>query len=64
MANLGSLTAMRVISRLVHFLLKTYLIRTQLDEDVLGHLLNLDLVLTTSLHIVRACLKPSYQKVT
>ena len=30
--NLGSLTAMRVLSRILHFVLKTYLIRTQLNE--------------------------------
>ena len=61
--NLGSLTTMRVLSRLVHFGLKTYLIRTQLDEQLLSHLLNLDLLLTTSLHVARSCFKPSYQKV-
>lgn len=62
--NLGSLTVMRVLSRVVHFLLKTYLIRTQLDEEILAHMLHLDLILTASLHVVRSCFKPSYQKVS
>lgn len=61
--NLGSLTTMRVLSRLVHFGLKTYLIRTQLDEQLLSHLLNLDLLLTSSLHVAHSCFKLSYQKV-
>jgi O-antigen/teichoic acid export membrane protein len=30
--NFGSLTTMRVLSRLVQFIVKTYLIRTQLDH--------------------------------
>jgi hypothetical protein len=30
--NYGSLTTMRILSRLFQFALKTYLIRTQLDE--------------------------------
>ena len=61
--NAGSLSTMRILSRVVQFLLKTYLIRTQLDEEILAHLLHLDLILNTSLHIVRSCFKPSYQKV-
>lgn len=61
--NAGSLSTMRILSRLVQFLLKTYLIRTQLDEELLAHLLHLDLILNTSLHIARSCFKPSYQKV-
>ena len=60
--NFGSLTTMRVVSRLILFALKTYLIRTQLDEQILAHLLNLDLLLTSSLHVARSCFKPSYQK--
>lgn len=61
--NFGSLTTMRILSRIIHFMLKTYLIRTQLDQEVLAHLLHLDLLLTTSLHVARSCFKPSYQKV-
>lgn len=64
MRNFGSLTTMRVLSRLLHFVLKTYLIRTQLNEEILAHLLNLDLILTTALHVIRSCFKPSYQKVS
>jgi hypothetical protein len=61
--NFGSLTTMRILSRIIHFMLKTYLIRTELDEEVLAHMLHLDLLLTTSLHVARSCFKPSYQKV-
>lgn len=61
--NYGSLTMMRILSRVFQFALKTYLIRTQLDEQILAHLLNMQLILGTSLHIVKSCLKPSYQKV-
>lgn len=60
--NYGSLTGMRIISRLFQFALKTYLIRTQLDEEVLAQLLAFDLILTASLHVVKSCLKPAYQK--
>jgi hypothetical protein len=60
--NFGSLTTMRVLSRLLVFGLKTYLIRTELDEQILAYLLNLDLLLTTSLHVARSCFKLSYQK--
>lgn len=61
--NFSSLTTMRVVSRLLHFVLKTYLIRTQLNEEILAHLLNLDLIITISMHVVKSCFKPSYQKI-
>lgn len=61
--NYGSLTIMRVVSRLFQFALKTYLIRTTLDEDILGHLVGLEFIVSTSLHVVKTSLKPSYQKV-
>ena len=61
--NAGSLSTMRILSRLVQFFLKTYLIRTQLDEQILSHLIHLDLILSTSLHLAKSCFKPSYQKV-
>jgi len=61
--NVGSLSTMRILSRLLQFFLKTYLIRTQLDEEILAHLLHLDLIINTSLHIAKSCFKPSYQKV-
>lgn len=61
--NYGSLATMRVLSRLFHFAIKTYLIRTQLDNVILAHLLNLDLIFTLSLHALKSCFKPSYQKI-
>lgn len=61
--NYGSLTMMRVVSRLFQFALKTYLIRTTLDEDTLGQLVGLEFIVSTSLHVVKTSLKPSYQKV-
>jgi hypothetical protein len=62
--NYGSLTVMRVVSRLFQFALKTYLIRTTLDEDTLGQLVGLEFIVSTSLHVVKTSLKPSYQKVS
>lgn len=59
----GSLTIIRVFSRVFEFFLKTYLIRNLLDKEILGHMVYLDLIVTTSLHITKSCLKFSYQKV-
>lgn len=39
--NFGSLTTMRVLSRIIQFIIKTYLIRTELNEEVLAHMLHL-----------------------
>jgi len=61
--NFGSITSLRIVTRVFEFFLKTYLIRNILDKEILAHMINLDLILTSSLHIVKSCLKPSYQRV-
>ena len=63
LSNYGSLATMRVLSRLLHFAIKTYLIRTQLNQQILARLLNLDLLFSLSLHVLKSCFKPSYQKI-
>lgn len=62
MRNYSTLTLIRVVSRIGEFFFKAYLIRTVLSENIFGHTLNLDFILNTSLHVIRVCLKPSYQK--
>ncbi len=62
--NYGSLSLIRILSRVLEFFLKAYLIRSVLQQSVLGHLVNLDFILTFSLSIVKVALKPSYQKVS
>lgn len=62
--NFGSLTGIRILSRVFEFVLKTYLIRNLLDKEIVGHMLQLDLIITMSLHIIKSCLKPAYQKVS
>jgi hypothetical protein len=64
LSNYGSLTGIRILSRIFEFLLKTYLIRNLLSKAMLSHMVHLDLILTVSLHILKHCLKPSYQKVS
>ena len=61
--NFASLTAIRVVSRVLEFLLRVYLIREVLSEEIVAQLVTLDLILTSSLHIAKACLKPGYQQV-
>jgi len=62
--SFGSLTSIRILSRVFEFILKTYLIRNLLDREIVGHMLQLDLIITISLHIIKSCFKPAYQKVS
>ena len=61
--NFFSLTSIRIISRVLEFFLRVYLIRNTLSPEILAEMVSLDLILTTSLHIAKSCLKPSYQQV-
>lgn len=58
----GSIISIRILSRITEFILRIYIIRNVLDEETLSHIIHLDLVYNASLHIVKDCLKKSYQK--
>jgi hypothetical protein len=61
--NFLSLTGIRVVSRVLEFLLRVYLIRTVLSGEIVAELLGLDLIITSSLHLAKSCFKPSYQQI-
>ena len=61
--SFASVTSIRVLSRVLEFLLRLYLIRNVLSEAILAQMVGLDLILTSSMHIAKACLRPSYQQV-
>lgn len=57
------MTIIRVVSRVLEFFLRVYLIREVLSPSILAEMMALDLILTTALHITKNCFKPSYQQV-
>jgi O-antigen/teichoic acid export membrane protein len=62
-SSFASVTILKVLSRVLEFLLRVYLIREVLSPEILAEMVALDLLLTTSLHIAKSCFKPSYQQV-
>lgn len=57
------MTLIRVFSRILEFILRIYLIREVLSQEILAQMVALDLILTSSLHITKSCFRPSYQQV-
>lgn len=60
--SFASVTIIRVLSRVMEFFLRVYLIREVLSPEVLAEMVALDLILTTALHVTKNCFKPSYQQ--
>lgn len=61
--SFASVTLIRILSRVLEFFLRVYLIREVLSPEILAELIALDLIMTTSLHVTKNCFKPSYQQV-
>lgn len=62
--SFASVTIIRILSRVLEFFLRVYLIRSVLTPEIVAEMVGLDLILTTSLHVVKSCFKPSYQQVS
>ena len=62
-SNFLSVTGLRILSRILDFLLRVYLIRNTLSPIILSELVALDLIMTISLYISKSCFKPSYQQI-
>ena len=62
-SNFVSVTGLRIISKILDFFIRVYLIRNTLSPIILSELVTLDLIITISLYIPKSCFKPSYQQI-